>query len=203
MVEVRVYVEGGGDTVAQAAPLRKALQTWIDRALGDRRPRVRVIACGPRRRAFERFREDLEQRPEAFCLLLVDSEEQVRANSRWEHVRGREGDRWSRPEKATEAHLHFMAQVMETWLLADRTALRGYFGAGFVERHLPGHPDLEILTKQDIYRRLGDATRPSTRGEYVKGRDLALLGVVDPAEVRRRCRHAQQFVEAVENAEKG
>jgi len=200
MVEVRIYVEGGGDSVAQAAPLRKALSDWIARALGPEAMRPKIIACGSRRRAYEHFCDGRRQWPGALCLLLVDSEAPVSDTGRWSHVRQRAGDAWKQPDGATDDELHFMAQVMETWLLADPSALMGYFGDGFSASQLPGHPDLENLAKEDVYRRLREATRSSHRGPYEKGRDLHLLGLVDPVLVQRRCRHAGAFVQKLQKS---
>lgn len=191
-------MEGGGDTRAQAAPLRKAVHLWLARVLPEGKDRnVRVIACGPRRKAFEMFRDDLAKFPSSLCLLLVDSEEPIRTASGWEHVRTRDGDSWERPSAAPEEQIHFMAVVMETWLLADGEALRGYFGEGFNDKHLPGHPDLESLDKAEVYRRLESATRGSRRGCYNKGRDLELLGRVDSRRVLARCPHASRLVDVI------
>lgn len=200
MVEVRIYVEGGGDSVAQAAPLRRALSDWIARALGPEAMHPKIIACGSRRKAYEHFCEGRRQRPGALCLLLVDSEAPVSGASRWAHVRQRPGDAWDQPGGVTDEVLHFMVQVMETWLLADSEALGIYFGEGFAPRQLPGHPDLEGLSKDEVYRRLQDATRASRRGSYQKGRDLHLLGLIDPSKVQRRCRHAATFVVELQKA---
>lgn len=194
MVEVRLYVEGGGDTRAQGAPLREALRRWIERSGLPIPRRLQIITCGSRREAYERFCGALADHPRARCLLLVDSEGPVGGSSRWQHVRERPEDAWTRPADCDERQLHFMAQVMETWLLADPEALERYFQEGFATRGLPGHPNLEVLSKDDVYRRLKEATRGSRRGEYRKGRDLGLLGLIDPNRVQARCPHAGIFL---------
>jgi hypothetical protein len=50
-----VYVEGGGDTVAQRKPWRVALGKWIEAAVPAAAGKVKVHPCGGRRNAFERF----------------------------------------------------------------------------------------------------------------------------------------------------
>ena len=43
-----------------------------------------------------------------------------------------------------------MVQVMETWLLADRQALRRYFGPQFADSALPHWPELERVPKDAV-----------------------------------------------------
>lgn len=154
-----------------------------------------VITAGPRRRAYEWFCQALRAHPTDTVLLLVDSEEPlVEGDTRWGHVARREGDRWAQPDGVTEEHLHFMVIGMETWLIADPAALKDYFGEGFVERHLPGTPDLELLDKRRVNSALEQATRQSRRRSYEKGRDFKLLGRISPAAVQARCPQARIFV---------
>jgi hypothetical protein len=47
-----------------------------------------------------------------FPVLLVDSEEAVIENSRWEHVRLRPGDKWPRPAGASEDQIQLMVQAI-------------------------------------------------------------------------------------------
>lgn len=194
MVKVVVYMEGGGDTKAQAGPLRDAARAWIEAAVPTAKKKVRVVACGGRQDAYEAFCIGLDANEDAFCMLLVDAEELVTAPSRWAHVKQRTGDGWDRPDGTSEDNLHFMAVVMETWLVADPDALSAWFKAGFNPKHLPGHKNLEQVVKADVYRGLDAATRPSQRGPYGKGKDFALLGRVTPARVLDRCPLAGQFV---------
>ena len=195
MVKVKIYMEGGGDSSAQAGPLRDAARKWIERALPEARKKVQVVACGGRRKAYENFCTALEESNEAFCILLVDSEKDVDPKAtRWKHVERRDGDGWKQPDGSNDDQLHFMSQVMETWLVADPEALATWFKGDFIARHLPGHPNLEKVSKDDIYSKLKAATRLSARGEYGKGQDFAVLGHVDPAKVLARCPHAALFV---------
>ncbi len=187
--KVIVYVEGGGDTRALQAPLREGFSKLFERALGGRF-RLRVVACGGRQQAFEDFKRGVRQHRDACCLLLVDSEAQVEAPTKWEHVRRRRGDGWVRPDGVGEAQLHLMVEAMEAWLLADRDALAGYFGQGFNAKKLPQSADLERVEKAVLNKRLDLATSPSRHGVYRKSDGFALIGRIDPARLRERCPHA-------------
>lgn len=197
MVKVRVYIEGGGDTVAQQAPLRQALSTWIQRAIPEATRRPSVIACGGRRSAYEDFRLGVKANPDALNILLVDSEAPVTAPTRWRHVKQRDGDGWDPPPGTSEDNLHFMAQTMEAWLCADPEALAAYFGQGFRPEKLPQRKDLESEPKADLNDKLKAATTPSRKGTYHKGNHLDLLGHVQPTLVIARCPQAGIFVDTL------
>lgn len=120
-------------------------------------------------------------------VLLVDSEEVVTAATRWEHVRGRQGDGWERPSGAGEEHLFFMSVVMETWLLADPSALAATFGAAVDLSRLPAWPALEQVPKDRVYAALRDATGHG-RGSYDKGKhSFKVLERVNPVTLAARC----------------
>lgn len=195
---VVVYVEGGGDTQAQRTPLRRALGQFLEKALPGTGGRPRVEVWGGRQRAFEKFRRGLQEEPNAFHVLLVDSESPVGDATPWEHVRRRPGDGWEAPDGAGEANLHFMIQAMEAWLCADPDALAAYFGPGFKADKLPQRAILELVPKADLNAKLDDATRGSRRGRYRKGAHLDLLGFVSPDRVRQRCPSVATFLRVVE-----
>jgi hypothetical protein len=196
MVALHVYVEGGGDTVAQRKPLRVALGQWIEAAVPEARGRVRVHPGGGRQETYQRFCTAIAD-SDGFCLLLVDSEEAVTAATRWQHVANREGDCWTCPLGVGEDNLHFMAQTMETWLCADPSALAMYFGQGFNTGKLPKRLDIEGESKPDVNSKLAAASRTSRRGPYDKGKHLDALARISPILVLARCPHAVQFVAAV------
>ena len=108
----------------------------------------------------------------------------------------RPGDGWVKPAGATEDHLHLMVQCMEAWFLADRRALKEFFGPGFRERALPAATSQpEKVSKPDLYHKLEQATRDTkTKGTYGKGEhSFKLLATLDPALVRKACPWAERF----------
>ena len=128
-------------------------------------------------------------------MLLVDSEEGVApSDGPWAHVLKRDG--WTRPDTAADDSLHFMVQCMEAWFVADKDALRVYFGHEFNLRRLPGRREVEAIAKADLYAALHNATRQCAKGRYAKGRDsFRILATVDPETVAEASPHAKRLLD--------
>lgn len=184
-----MYIEGGGDTAQLKARCRKAFSKFFNN-LGLKGKLPKVVACGSRRDAYESFTTAIKNNTNA--LLLVDSEAAIKthhdlpANAEpWQHLKEREGDAWEKPETATNDHCHLMTQCMESWLLADTTALKKYFGSNFKENQLPSiQQGLENINKKALFTTLKTATQPTTKGEYSKGsHSFSLLEIINAEEV--------------------
>ena len=159
--------------------------------------RVKIVRGGGRKQTFDRFATAVASAGSgAVALLLVDSEEPVAAgHTVWQHLAARRDDQWTRPDGVGDDPAFLMVEVMETWLLADRGALRGYFGRGFRENVIPARPDLEGVSKADVVEALERATR-SCRKSYAKGKvSFELLARIDPARVEEACPHARAFLD--------
>jgi len=127
------------------------------------------------------------------AILLVDAEAPVAAGERpCAHLRDRDG--WTK--LMPESHVHLMVQCMESWFLADRPTLQEYYGQGFRLNSLPGNPDVEAVSKQDVMEGLARATEDTTKGEYHKTQHgFAILENLDPAKVRACSPHAREFLD--------
>jgi hypothetical protein len=100
MVEYKLYVEGGGDSKLLRTECRTGFSTFLEKAgLGGAMPRI--VACGSRGEAYNKFCTAVGQGQKAF--LLVDSESPVDVEHAagepetwkpWEHLRRRTGDGW-------------------------------------------------------------------------------------------------------------
>ena len=112
----RIYVEG-----AEREDLRRvarpAFLRLFSSTLGQRTPSF--VFCGSRLDAYREFVEHLKSGRTEDALLLVDAEDVVTAATRWEHLKKRKGDEWSRPARARETDVRFMSVVMETWCIAE------------------------------------------------------------------------------------
>ena len=88
---------------------------------------------------------------------------------------------------------------METWLLADRQALRRYFGPQFAESMLPHWPELESVPKDTVVEALTKASS-RCRKRYAKGKvSFELLAQVDPDRVAAACAHAKALLGKLRN----
>ncbi|NNC18780.1 DUF4276 family protein [Corallococcus exiguus] len=192
--EIRLYIEGGGNTNYGKARLRAGFGQFFEEIVQRaRRRNVRwqLILCGPRDAAFDGFRHALKDHPSAFNILLVDSEGPV-SKPPWAHLATR--DPWQRPENASDDSCQLMVQTAEAWLMADPEALQGYYGKGFALGSLPKTNSVEAIPKTVLEGALDKATQGTQKGRYHKIEHCSdLLGKVDPALVRARSVHCERL----------
>jgi hypothetical protein len=185
LVNVKVYVEGGGKhNKALDTQCRRGFGEFFRKAGMDRRM-PRIVSCGDRGGAYDSFRTSHENAgADDFPMLLVDSEGQVSGGDAWEYVKTRDG--WERPDGASPDQLHLMVQAMEAWFHADKERVARYYGGGFRPESLKQRPDIDNIPKADLFAGLKQATRACpTKGEYSKGgHSFAILALIDPAKVR-------------------
>lgn len=198
MVTVKLYVEGGGDSKALKAACRRGFRMFLQKAhLGGRMPRI--VACGGRQNAYGRFVTALRVADET-PMLLVDSEGPVAKGAHnadpWGHLRGRDG--WERLSGAGERQCHLMVQVMESWFLADKAALRSFYGPGFHENGLPGNPEVENVPKDEVLAGLTRATYKTRKGAYDKGsHSFDILASLDPGKVESAAPYARRLLDTL------
>ena len=193
MVNIRIYVEGGGDHKSLRIDCRRGFSEFLGKAgLSGKMPRI--IACGRRNSAFRDFRTALQLASSSdFPILLVDAEGPVRGPDHpWVHLKN--SDNWDRPAGAENDQCFFMAQIMESWFLADSEALAGYYGKRFQKAALPGNPRVEEIPKDSVIRGLERATRNTRKGTYSKGRhSFHIIACIDPDKVRRAAPCAERL----------
>ena len=202
---VKLFVEGGGASRPQKKSCRRGFREFLEKA-GLKGHMPEIISCGSRQEAYKDYHHACRHDEQA--LLLVDSEAPIAAGHQhptndpqawrpWQHLKQREGDGWSKPQRAPETDCHLMVQSMESWLLADPTELAAYFGQGFQRSQLPSPGNrLEEISKQAAMKALESATRNSqTKGQYHKGKhSFELLALVDPGKVTSQSPWANRFV---------
>ena len=148
----------------------------------------RLVCCGTRNEAFQRFRDAVNSRDDAVNVLLVDAEGPVNQSPR-RHLRDR--DRWNL-SFTREDTVHLMVQTMEAWIVADSAALSRYYGQGFRANELAAN--LETVPKADVERSLREATKGTQKGRYHKIRHASdLLKLIDVESVKARCDHCQRL----------
>lgn len=182
-----IYLEGGG-TGAQSKEVdircREGFRKLLENC-GFEGRMPRLVACGGRGAAYEAFQTAMESNtPSSLVALWIDSEEPLAdLEAAWRHLQAR--DQWARPEGAEDEQVLFMTTCMETWFVADRTALDAHFGGELQDSALPPLNDLERRPRHDVQDKLMDATRQCSNA-YAKGRrSFEILGKLDPAVLGR------------------
>jgi hypothetical protein len=191
-VSVRVYVEGGGNNKDTLKRCQEGFARYCRNAAPNH-PQPRIVACGGRQQAFNRFRTAvLNAQANESCVLLVDAESAVSNAGPVNHLQARDG--WSFPDLGVH-QVFLMVQAMVAWLLADHGALAAFYGQGFLVKSLPGNPDVESIPKDDLEPRLRHASAPTkTKREYHKTRHgFAILAMIDPVKVATASPHAKLF----------
>ena len=185
LVKVCVYVEGGGPKAKDqaATACRKAFHLFLEKVLGDK-PKPRIVASGSRDDAYHDFCRSLDNDPDTFAVLLVDSEDPVvGGRTAKAHLQDRERH-WT--GSMPEEQVHLMVQCMETSFLADKAALAKYYGNKFKESALPANPKIEEISKQDVMKGLVAASKSTKKGTYHKtNHGFDILEGIDPAAVRK------------------
>ncbi|HEX8450528.1 MAG TPA: DUF4276 family protein [Longimicrobium sp.] len=185
--ETRIYVEGGGSKESKAL-MRRAFGRFLSE-LGpeawDHEHDLQIVACGSREATYEKFLRARNEHPNAFNLLLVDSDGPVEATPRQHLTAGGWKLGFARDEQ-----VHLMVQAMEAWLIADPDTLARFYDQGFAPGALPRTQNVENIPKNDLLPALKRATRGTSKGEYHKTRHaFELLARIDPRKVRRRAPH--------------
>jgi len=193
-VSITLYVEGGGDSKELKKRCRRGFRKFIENAgLAGRMPRI--VACGGRGNAYKSFETALGVGGRT-PMLLVDAEVPLSAESPWEHVGNQDG--WDRPNGAGDDHCHLMVQIMESWFLADRSALASFYGREFQVGALPEDRSVEQISKADVLRGLKRATRNTTKGSYHKGsHSFTILGKINPTVVGSGAPSAKGFLDVL------
>jgi hypothetical protein len=201
MVAVHLFVEGGGTGKALRTECRRGFRKLLESAKLSNRV-SKISPAGGRQEAYKSFCTAHKTERELKPMLLVDSESRVLTTSPWDHVKHREGDGWDKPKGSKNDDLHLMVQCMEAWIIADRHAVREFYGQLFNESALPPlTAKLEDVSKNDLYAKLYKATKDTkTKGPYRKGaHSFKLLALLDPSLIRSVSQWAERFFRTLED----
>lgn len=186
--EIRIYIEGGGESKDTKARLRRGFSNFFKELVEvakSKKIKWNITLCGSRNNAFRDFKNALATHPDAFVILLVDSEAPVVKQSPWEHLKSR--DNWDAPAGVDETHCYLMVQTMEAWFMADIDTLKKFYGQGFKENAIPKNINVETIDKNLLERSLKAASRGTkSKGEYQKIQHASeLLEMLDVDKVRK------------------
>lgn len=178
VTEIRIYFEGD----FRLRPSFSQFLETIRNIARSRRMKFRPIAGGGN--AISDYAKAVLNHSDSINVLLIDSDH-LDDGTLIEKLRNNRRDWPFHSGSIEEENVHFMVQVMESWFLADRTALRSYFGSSFLERRLPQNPDIEAIPKDDVLNGLRNSSRPTTKGTYHKTKHAPdLLARIDPTKVQ-------------------
>ena len=152
-----------------------------------------LAACGSRDSTFGDFKIAIAGNTVAdYVAMWIDSEDpMVDPDAAWEHLKRR--DNWTPPSGATDDQVLFMATCMETWIVADRSALADHYGHKLQTSALPPLVDVESRPRHSIQDALFHATR-SCSNAYKKGeRSFEILSTLAPGTLAT---HLPSFVRA-------
>ncbi len=189
--EIHIYIEGDPQ-------LRQGFRTFF-KPLYDvaKRKNIKIETlklCGSRGDTYKAFKIALKKHPDAFIVLLVDSEGAVgKGQGSWKYLRNRDEDGWD-SMGSDDAHCYLMVQTMEAWFIADIDALRDYYGKGFQENAIPKNPKVEEIDKNRLESALKAATRNTLKKEYHKTRHASqLLERLNIEKVRKAAPNCDRF----------
>ena len=124
--------------------------------------------------------------------MLIDSEDPMAdIETTWTHLEGRDG--WKKPAGTDDEQVLMMTTCMETWIVADRVALKSHYGRNLQESGLPAIVDLESRLRDVVQNAFVHATR-NCGNRYEKGkRSFQVLAELTPHTLSA---HLPSFVRA-------
>ena len=196
-------MEGGGKDKNGKAMLREGMTKFLDKATASS-GKFQVTCCGSRNEALGMFRTALERpndNPD-YIFLLVDSEALVkdaddRLKSPKQHLQTRDPS-WDM-QGMKQDQIHLMAQVMESWFIADADALANFYGQNFNRNAIPKNNIVEEIEKLKVETALVEATKNTTKGKYHKILHGAkILAIINPNIVRGKASYCDRFLTAID-----
>ena len=184
MVTACIFLEGGASGAHSkelTTRCQQAFHKLLDR-MGFKGRKPKLVACGGRGAVYERFCTAQRAGTCDYVAMWIDSEEPiVNIELAWKHLDAvTTVPAWERPDDANDEQVVFMTTCMETWIVADREALRSHYGTSMQESALPPLNLLERRNRHDVQESLTRATR-ECKNAYAKGKQSYLIfGELDP-----------------------
>ena len=155
--EIRIYFEGNKKL---REGFNKLIRSKIEQT-SHSCVRFNLIAGGSKEETIKDFKKAVSSHKNASIIMLIDSDRAYDSGLLM-NIRSQIG------ANVQDEQIHFMVQVMESWFLADRDALKQYYKQNFQESRLPQNPDVEQIPKSDVITGLENATRDTQKGKYHK-----------------------------------
>ena len=151
-MDIKLYVEGGGKGSHKRATIK--LQQGFDaffRELKDaaqsKKISFKIIPAGNTQSTYDDFIFSVENSPQSFNFLLVDSDDAVAENESARAFLQKKYKKW-KLQKVKDEQCHLFVQIMESWFIAHVDALKEFYGQGFKESTIPKNKNVEMIEKQ-------------------------------------------------------
>jgi len=185
--ELRLYVEGGGDSQEGKACLRAGFNEFLRQvreACRSAQVRWNLTCAKCDSETIKAFLNSVRQYRQAWTAVLIDADccHKDGAADAWELMCKRHRD----IHDVERSQCHVMVYKMESWFLADPDALEQHFGKGFDRTVLPKLENFEQVSGAAVDDYLRKALRSINRREYHKIQDAGkLLHLLNPDRVRK------------------
>jgi hypothetical protein len=189
VVSAYIYIEGGArgpNSKNLRIKCQQAFRTLLDQ-MGITGKKVRLKACGGRQAVYDDFCTAHRSTGNGFVAMWIDSEDPMaEIEQAWKHLAEvTTVGAWEKPNGAVDDQVLFMTTCMETWIVADRAALREHYKRNLNENPLPHTNGLENRERHAVQQALETATTNCKNG-YAKGkRSFEILEKLDPAVLRQ------------------
>jgi Domain of unknown function (DUF4276) len=202
--ELHIHCEGGGKGFGVTEPLRNGMRAFL-KPLYDlasqKKVRITLTFHRGRDQAYKQFLSAMNDFPDIFHVLLVDTEapvtNQEALQNPWVHLCEKDG--WCLHQDKPD-RCYLMVQAMEAWFMADKDALKEFYKQGFNVNALPANPRIEEIPKDQLEPSLKRASKTTTKGEYHKIKHGGkLLEVIRSTEVRKASPHCNRLFTTLEN----
>jgi len=200
--EIKLYVEGGGKGSHKFATLK--LQQGFDsffrelkEAARERKISFKIIPSANTQSTYDDFIRSVENSPQSFNILLVDSDLPLEENETARGFLQKKFKKWDL-KKIADEQCHLMVQIMESWFLADKEKLAVFYKQKFNINALPKDKNVEKIPKTTVEKSLANATKNTQPGEYHKiNHGGKILELIDSAKVRDSAPNCDKLFQAI------
>ncbi len=180
--EIRIYFEGDDQ-------LRLGFHRLLSPIFGAELQKRRMTPIAANGDPVGVYKIALRKHGDAVNILLLDAEQQLDGS----------GFREQQLAEFPPERIFWMIELMESWFVADREALKGYYDDHrFQESALPGNPKVEMIPKKDVLDGLKNATRNTQKGHYHKTKHAPkILAMLDPDKVAKSAPGCRRFFDVL------